>query len=204
MAPVKHLTVYGPWCHCVVSTETCIINLTIVCASMITRNVQKLLLNRFNHLLSMAIKSVVLIAPGNCGWFNWIAGGMWIGCRVCAWNNYLLSSLQIVLKRTQELLQSGTEGRSSSLHAYYACHVWFLLCMSDFIYVHVGLSSNLSSPSPSVVFHIMRKNDYRKRLKAASCFSSLLIFCVLRKRDIACEAHQTTQWKQQSFTNELK
>lgn len=29
MAPVKHLTVYGPWCPCVVSTESCIINLAI-------------------------------------------------------------------------------------------------------------------------------------------------------------------------------
>lgn len=66
MAPVKHLPVYGPWCHCVVSTESCTINLAIV----FTRNLQKLLLNLFNHLLSMAVKSVVLIAPGNCGRFN--------------------------------------------------------------------------------------------------------------------------------------
>jgi len=49
-----------------------------------------------------------------------------------------------------------------------------------------------------------KKEDYRKRLKPASCFSSLSIFCVLRKRDIACKAHQITHLKQQSFTNELK
>lgn len=150
MAPVKHLTVYGPWCHCVVSTETCIINLAIVCASMITGNVQKLLLNHFNHLLSLAIKSVLLIAPGHCGWFNcWIAGGMWIRCRVCAWNNYLLSSLQIVLKKEHRDFCKAVL-KAGQVLCMLIMHVMFGFCCACLILY-------MCSPFPSVVFQIMRK-----------------------------------------------